>query len=304
MNDMKLAVGPLLYYWPRADVLAFYERLRTAPADIVYLGETVCARRHELRLADWLAIGESLADAGKEVVLSTQTLLESKTDVAALKRITDNGRFTVEANDHGALRLLAGRVPFVAGPTLNIYNAATLKIVHELGAVRWVMPFEMKGSDLALILAEHPHLATEVFAYGRMPLAISARCFTARHHNLPKDDCRFKCMNYPDGLDMKTREDASFLVLNGVQTQSAQVYNLLPGLPAMHAMGVKVVRISPQAFGTECIVDQFDAVRRQAAHAAEALAAMQALLPAASCDGFWHGRPGLEQARALAQPVE
>jgi len=57
---MKLALGPLLYYWPRAEALRFYEEAAGA-ADIVYLGEVVCSRRHELALEDWLALGAELA---------------------------------------------------------------------------------------------------------------------------------------------------------------------------------------------------------------------------------------------------
>ena len=53
---MKLALGPILYYWPRETVLAYYEAVMLAPFDIVYLGEVVCTRRHELRLPDWLDV--------------------------------------------------------------------------------------------------------------------------------------------------------------------------------------------------------------------------------------------------------
>ena len=41
-RTMKLALGPLLYYWPREAVLAFYREAAGWPVDCVYLGETVC----------------------------------------------------------------------------------------------------------------------------------------------------------------------------------------------------------------------------------------------------------------------
>lgn len=293
---MKLALGPILYYWPRDAVFKFYETVANSAVDIVYLGETVCSRRHELRLSDWLAIAETLRAAGKEVVLSTLVLIESGADTATLRKITENGKFTVEANDMGAVHCLSAGTPFIAGQHLNLYNAPTLALVAGLGAKRWVMPLEMHCDDLALMQASRPAgLETEVFAYGRMPLAFSARCFTARHHNLPKDNCQFVCMNYPNGLMLQTRESKDFLVLNGIQTQSALVYNLVNELPRMRELGVDVVRISPQERHTEDIIQLFHAVLTQQTSAADAMEAMRPLMPDQPCNGYWHGKPGLEQ---------
>ncbi len=293
---MKLSLGPLLYYWPRETVLRYYEAMADTAVDLVYLGETVCSRRHELRLSDWLDIAARLRDAGKEVVLSTQVLLESGADVGTMHRVTTNGDFLVEANDMGAVRQLAGNLPFVAGPHLNLYNLPSLQWMASLGASRWVMPLELRHTDLAVLQQGRPDgLQTEVFAYGRMPLAFSARCFTARHRNLPKDDCRFSCIDHPDGLILRTREQEPFLVLNGIQTQSARVYNLVQSLDDLRGLGVDVVRLSPQAEHMPEVIAVFDAVRRGALDADMAQARLLPLMPAQPCNGYWHGRPGLDQ---------
>jgi len=301
---MKLSLGPLLYYWPREQVLAFYESVARSAVDIVYLGEAVCSRRHELRLSDWLDIARQLRDAGKEVVLSTQVLIESGSDVTVLHKIAENGEFMVEANDMGAVRCVENKVPFVGGPHLNIYNLPTLQWMAPLGMQRWVLPLELGRDDLALIQQGRPAgLQTEVFAYGRMPLAFSARCFTARHANLPKDDCQFKCMDYPDGLLMRTRESEEFLVLNGIQTQSARVYNLLPEVAALVKLGVDVIRISPQSAHTLRIIALFKAVMAGQLAANVANAELQTLMPEKACNGYWYGKPGMETVAPELAPA-
>lgn len=298
---MKIALGPLLYYWRAETVRSFYDAMAATPVDVVYLGETVCSRRHELRLADWLEIAERLASAGKEVVLSTQVLLESGSEVGSLQKIAGNGRFAVEANDMGAVHRLAGSHRFIAGPHLNLYNLPALEWMAGLGALRWVIPLEMKRDDLALLQQGRPRaMETEVFAYGRMPLAFSARCFTARHYNLPKDDCRFSCLAHPDGLLLKTREQEEFLVLNGTQTQSARIYSLLGEWDELQSMGVDVVRLSPQSHDMAAVIALFDSVRRGAMRAGDAQARLLPLMPDQPCNGYWHGRPGLEQVGQAA----
>jgi len=85
------------------------------------------------------------------------------------------------------------------------------------------MPVELSRESLRVLQQHCPAaMATEVFGYGRLPLALSVRCFTARRYNLSKDSCGFRCIEYPDGLGLNTREGRPFLVLNGIQTQSAQ----------------------------------------------------------------------------------
>src|SRR3990172_2979004 len=189
---MKLSLGPVLYYWTREALLEFYAGIADSGVDIVYLGEVVCSRRHNLRLDDWLGLARDLAASGKQVVLSSQALIESESDLKTLRRIAANGDFTVEANEMGAVRLLAVLLPFIAGPHLNIYNNETLASFAQLAASRFVLPLELSRDILRELQAARPAgIETEVFAYGRMPLAFSARCFTARHYNLPKDDCEF-----------------------------------------------------------------------------------------------------------------
>ncbi len=299
---MKLALGPLLYYWPRQSVLDFYADIADSPIDSVYLGETVCSRRHELRLEDWLEVGKVLAAAGKEVVMSSQGLVESESDLKTLRRIVrqcadGEPGFRVEANDMGAVRLLgeAGVRDWVAGPTLNIFNPTTLQMMIDAGATRWAVAPEISGAALAEVRAalEAP-IETEVFAYGRLPLAHSARCFTARHFNLQKDTCEFRCLAINDGITLRTREGEPFLTLNGVQTQSARVHNLLGDLASVKGKA-ELLRISPQGTHTRDIVELFRATLAGARSPAEALDDCRPMMVEAPCNGFWHGRAGVEQ---------
>lgn len=292
---MKLSVAPIPYYWPRERVFSFYDDIAASAADIVYLGEVVCSRRHEVSFEDWLSLADMLAMAGKEAVLSTQALTESEGDLKLVRKAVGNGRFRVEANDMGAVRLLQGTPGWVIGPHINAYNAATLELLGELGATRWVAPAEATRDMIATALAARPGLEAEIFSHGRLPLAFSARCFTARHFNLQKETCDYRCIDFPDGMALETREGEPFLAINGVQAQSARVYSLFAELPELAAARVGIVRISPQSKGTSRLLATWRSLAERALTPLEAREAL-AEVSGALCRGFWHGKAGMEAA--------
>ncbi len=294
---MRLSLGAIPYLWPRQTVEDFYQLHVNSPVDVIYLGETVCAKRRTLKIAEWIDLAKELATEGKQIVLSTLTLIEAKSDMAGVKRLCNNGDLLVEANDMGAVQLMAEQsLPFVTGPSLNIYNAYTLKLLYKQGLMRWVMPVELNAETLKDILADAAAMGigdkieTEVFSFGRLPLAYSARCFTARFHNVPKDDCQLVCQNYPEGLAMDSQEGLDFFTINGIQTQSGHIQNLLPHWQQMQQIGVDMMRISPQPHYMVEIIKRHYQVLQGDSMATD----LQPWLTAAACDGYWCGKPGMD----------
>lgn len=292
---MKLSLATVSYFWPRERLLAFYESVAASPVDCVYLGETVCSKRHALRLGEWLELARGLKACGKEVQLSSLALIEAQSELSSLKRLCENGELQIEANDMAAVQMLSERrLAFTAGLSINIYNGRTLARLMRHGLTRWVMPVELSRGALCEILDECRAFAgelpqTEVFGYGRLPLAWSARCFTARHHNLPKDHCGFICQDYPEGLPVASQEGAGFLVINGIQTQSGLVYDLSRFWDEMRDIGVSHFRVSPEVRHTPEVVQILDEGRR-----GEVGAIPEGWSGGRVCSGYWLGLPGME----------
>ncbi|MGA8118581.1 U32 family peptidase [Rouxiella badensis] len=288
---MKYSLGTIQYYWQKAQVEAFYQAAQGSEADIIYLGENVCTKRREMKVGDWLDLAKQLSASGKQVVLSTLALLQAPSELTELKRYVENGEFLLEANDIGTVNMAAERkLPFVAGHALNCYNAVTLKILHRQGMVRWCMPVELSRDWLANMLAQCQSLGirdkfeVEVLAYGHLPLAYSARCFTARAENRAKDDCETCCVKYPRGRKVMSQENQQVFVLNGIQTQSGACYNLGNDLVAMQGL-VDIVRISPQGPETLDVLADFRANERGLNPLA--------LSSREDCNGYWQNIAGL-----------
>ncbi|UCZ85751.1 U32 family peptidase [Pseudomonas sp. L5B5] len=287
---MKLSLGPVLYYWDKERLARFYEQMAALPLDVIYLGETVCSKRRALNLDQWLGLGRELQQAGTaQVVLSGLTLIEAASELSSLRRLCDNGEFLVEANDMGAVQFLVERqLPFVAGPALNLYNGHALAKLQDCGMIRWVPPVECSATLIRAVLEQVAGLdralpEVEVFAYGHLPLAYSARCFTARAQNRPKDDCQFCCISYPDGMALSSQEGQALFTLNGIQTMSAEVTNLLADYPGLVACGADLLRLSPRAEGMVEVVQAFAGVCR----------GQTPPVFVEGCNGYWHGQAGM-----------
>lgn len=237
---MKYSLGPVLWYWPKETLEDFYQQAAASSADVIYLGEAVCSKRRATKVGDWLEMAKSLAGSGKQIVLSTLALVQASSELGELKRYVENGEFLIEASDLGVVNMCAERkLPFVAGHALNCYNAVTLKILLKQGMMRWCMPVELSRDWLVNLLNQCDELGirnqfeVEVLSYGHLPLAYSARCFTARSEDRPKDECETCCIKYPNGRNVLSQENQQVFVLNGIQTMSGYVYNLGNKLASM-----------------------------------------------------------------------
>ena len=288
---MKYALGPVLWYWPTEKLEHFYQAAASSSADIIYLGESVCSKRRATKFSDWLDIARQLTQSGKQVVLSTLALVQSPSELREIKRYVDNGEFLIEANDLGTVNLAAGqKLPFVAGHALNCYNAVSLRLLLKQGMTRWCMPVELSRDWLANVLRQCEELGirqqfeVEVMAYGHLPLALSARCFTARSENRAKDKCETCCLHYPQGRRVLSQEDQQVFVLNGIQTMSGYCYNLGNDLVSMSGL-VDIVRLSPEDQHTLPMFEHF--------RANESGRSPLMMAQRNDCNGYWRNLAGL-----------
>jgi collagenase-like PrtC family protease len=289
----KLTIGPLLFHWTRDRRADFYARIADeADVDCVYIGEVVCSKRLPWYEDDLPQIAERLKRAGKQVVFSTPALISTDREAAIVRGYCDAGEL-VEINDLSSLRVLAGE-KFVSGALINVFNEGTLDVMRRMGAIRVNMPVELSATAIATLAAHNIGGETELFAFGRQPIAISQRCYHARAHDLHKDACQFVCGQDADGLKVDQLDGEPLFSVNGTQTLSHGYLVMFDMLALLQAAGVTHFRLSPQAVDMVEVARLHRAVLNGAMHPAEALETLQAgMAPTEFVNGYVHGKAGM-----------
>ncbi len=297
-NTVALTLGPVLYNWAPERWRDFYFRIADeADVDTVCVGEVVCTKRQPLFVPYVAEVVERLAAAGKEVVLSSLALVMDRRDRQGVHALCAQDDYLVEANDISAVGLLSGR-RHVIGPFVNVYNEGTLAALAARGAVRVSLTGELPAAALqALAAANLAELEVQVF--GRLPLAVSARCYHARAHGRTKDSCLYVCAEDPDGMMLADLDGHAFLAVNGTQTQSHTCCNLLSELGALQAMGIGCFRLSPQSADMVAVAALVRAVAAGTVEPGAASGKLAELLDGVPfSNGFFHGAEGWAQLTA------
>ena len=290
---MKISLAAVPYFWSQQDYIAFYQQIALTSIDIVYLGETVCSKRRSMKFEDWLDIAEHLTQAGKQVVLSTLTLIEANSELKYLSKISKQKEYLIEANDMAAIEVASiNNNPFVTGTAINVYNNSALSVLQKQGMTRWCVPVELGKQDLEPMIKHCQSIGVELEyqVFGRMPLAYSARCFTAKHHKLPKDDCQLKCLDYEQGIKIKTQEGDSFAQINGIETQSAKVSYLFDRWQELSDAGIDILRIVPVGANDtiQAINELNSLIQKEHAHDNSLKKRYE------YCNGYWLGTEGMK----------
>ena len=296
--DLKITIGPVPFLWSGEKWRDFYYRIaESGHVDAVTLGEVVCSKRDHFTRPFLPQVIERLTAAGKSVALASLALVTQEREAAQTRRLAREAALA-EANDLSALRGLAGK-PHLVGPFVNVYNGATARLLARRGATRICLGPELPAASIAAITAGAPGTEFEIVAFGRLPLAISARCAHARAKGHSKDNCQFVCGEDPDGLDVDTLDGQPFLSLNGVQTMSRHCQVLLGELPQLARMGVTHLRLSPQDCDMVTVAAVYAAVRDGGLSAQEGIARLGATYPGAPfANGFLHGAAGMDWVAA------
>jgi len=295
----KLTIGPILFHWPEEQKRDFYFRIADeAPVDTVYLGEVICSKRTPFFEKHYEEMAERLKKAGKKVVYSTLSEVMIARDRKIMKGFCEMEELgeEIEVNDASALWHIS-ELPHRIGPFFNAYNEETLAFLTEKGATHFCLPPELPAESVKVMgeKAKFLNVGLEVQVFGRMPLALSARCYHARAHGRVKDNCQFICEEDPDGMVLKTLEKQDFLTVNGIQTLSHSYMNLIGELGALAEMGLTHFRLSPHTNDMVQTARLFDQVLKEKISSEEAEVLIKETgIGAPFSNGFFYRKPGYQ----------
>lgn len=293
----ELTIGPILFHWSADRKRDFYFRVADeAPVDTVYIGEVICSKRAPFFEKHYVEVAQRLQKAGKKVVFSSLAEIMIKRERNMTAGLCELEDYPVEANDSAALYHLRGR-PHYIGPFVNVYNEVTLTHLALNGAAHVTLPPELPAGVLTVLArkANVLDIPLEVQVYGRIPLALSARCYHARAHGRVKDNCQFVCEEDPDGMELKTLAGQPFLAVNGIQTLSYPCLNLMHELDDLRDMGISHFRLSPHSHDMVETAKLFRAVLDKTLGADEAAARIRETgLTMPFANGFYHGVEGYQ----------
>ncbi len=291
----QLTIAPIPFHWSAEQKLDFYARIADeAPVDVVYLGEVICSKRSPFFEKHYDEVAERLTRAGKTVVFSTLAEVMLKRERNMIKGFCALEDYALEINDSAALWYLENK-PFRVGTLMNVYNEDTMAFLAARGATHFSLPPELPQDSVAILAARAKQLGVtvEVQVFGRVSLALSARCYHARAHGRIKDNCQFVCEQDPDGMPLDTLDKQSFLVVNGIQTLSHSYLNLLQELATMQQNGITHFRLVPHTQDMVAVAQIFRAALDGAVPVRQSLDQLAALgIEAPFSNGFWHGQPG------------
>ncbi|TPJ54824.1 U32 family peptidase [Mesorhizobium sp. B2-6-4] len=299
MSAIALTLGPVFFHWSPNRLSDFYRRIADeAPIDRVHIGEVVCGKRMPFSDPVWPEIIERLERAGKEVVLSTLAAPATVRERRSIEDLCGDDRL-IEINDVTALPSRSGK-PFVTGPFLNVYNEASAQFLIHRGAKTICPPVELSLAAIGAMAGACPEAEFEIFVFGRLPLALSGRCYHARIHGLHKDSCQFTCEKDPDGLAVDTLDEQQFLAINGVQTLSNQVQAFCPAPADLISRGVRRIRLSPHTCDMIEVSSTYRALVDEAEDPKAARFILSCLdLPGTLVDGYAHARPGWQATASI-----
>lgn len=303
MSKAQLTLGPVLFNWPAHKKLDFYNMIADE-ADIktVYLGEVVCQKRFACWGEVYDKIVDRLVKAGKQVIISSLALVNTDKELEIIKRYATESDLMIEAND---ISVLASVPPgkFCLGPYINVYNEDSLNFYANKGAAHITFAPELPRDSIE-ILSRGP-MAKELTVFGRLPLAISARCAHARIYKQQKSNCKYVCDKDSDGLTVETLDQQPFLVINGLQTMSYAYCNMLGELADLVQLGITRFRISPHDTNMLKVIDCFNKVLQQEISANKGQQLLNALLPDVDfANGFFHGTAGYKMLNKMQGSLE